>query len=140
MGAWGNGPFDNDEAGDWGYEFDGADEATGLQLLADALQVGGPGEFLEGTDGSIAVAAAEVLSWMLDHGSIPNSPYGEDPAAWVRATDRKPDAQLISAALGALDRVRSDDSELAQLWAESDEEAAWRGSLARVEARLRSGG
>ncbi len=113
---------------------------TGLQLLADALDVGDPGEFVEGPDGSIAVAAAEVLSWMIDPGAIPSSPYGEDPAAWVRATDRRPDDQLIAAALRALDRVRSDHSELAELWAESDEEAAWRDSLARIEARLRSDG
>lgn len=139
MGAWGDGPFDNDDAGDWGYEFDGADEETGLQILAQALDVGGPGEFLEGPDGSIAVAAAEVVSWMLDRGAIPNSPYGEDPAAWVRATERRPDDRLTEAALGALDRVRSADSELAELWAETEEEAAWRESLARIEARVRSG-
>ena len=98
-----------------------------------------PGELVEAPDGSIAVAAAEVLSWMLDREAIPDSPYGEDPAAWVRATDRRPDHQLIAAALRALDRVRSDDSELADLWAEADEAAAWRNSLAGIEARLRSG-
>ena len=140
MGAWGEQPFDNDDAGDWGYEFDGADEATGMALLADALDLGAAGDYVESPEGSTAVAAAEVLSCMLDHRAIPDSPYGEDPASWVRATGARPDDELVAAALAALDRVRSDNSELAELWAESDDDGAWRDSLARIETRLRSRG
>jgi hypothetical protein len=49
------------------------------------------------------------------------------------------DDQLLEAALAALARVQSEDSELAALWAESDD-GAWKDSLAELEARLRSPG
>lgn len=139
MGAWGEGPFDNDDAGDWAYAFDGVDEATGLRLLADALDLGEPGDYLEAPEGTTAVAAAAVVSWLHDPGAIPDSPYAEAAAAWVRTARPTPNASLTAAALAALDRVRSDRSELAELWAESDE-AAWRESLTKIEARLRAHG
>jgi hypothetical protein len=58
MGAWGEGPFDNDDAGDWAHEFDGVDEATGVQVLTDALDLGEAGDYLEAPEGTTAVAAA----------------------------------------------------------------------------------
>ncbi len=139
MGAWGEGPFDNDDAGDWAYEFDDADEATGVQILADALDLGGPDEYVEAPDGTIAVASAAVVSWLHDPAAIPDSPDGESALAWVRRANPTPNAALDAAALAALDRVRSDQSELAELWAES-EDTAWRESLAEIEARLRAHG
>lgn len=138
MGAWGEQPFENDDAGDWGYEFDGVDDATGRELLVDALNLGEASVYLESPDGAVAVAAAEVVSWMLDPQAIPTSPYGEAPATWVRAIASTPDAAMVAAALAALDRVRSQDSELAELWAESGDDSGWRESLARIEERLRA--
>ncbi|MFZ6005356.1 MAG: DUF4259 domain-containing protein [Actinomycetota bacterium] len=139
MGAWGEGPFDNDDAGDWAYEFDDVDEATGLQILAEALDLGGSDEYIEAPEGTTAVASAAVVSWLHDPGAIPDSPYGEAAIAWVRRANPKPNASLVEAALVALDRVRSDRSELAELWAES-EDVAWRESLAQIETRLRTRG
>jgi hypothetical protein len=139
MGAWGEGPFDNDDAGDWAYQFDGVDEATGLQILAEALDLGGPDEYVEAPEGTAAVAAAAVVSWLHEPGAIPDSPYGEAASTWVRRASRKPNATLTTAARAALDRVRSDQSELAELWAESDG-AAWRESLGQIETRLRTQG
>lgn len=139
MGAWGEGPFDNDDAVDWADEFEGADEATGMQLLADALDVGEAGDYLQSPEGSTAVAAAEVVSWTIDPEAISDSPYSEAPAAWVRTANPTSNASLIAVALAALDRVRSDNSELAELWAESDD-TAWRESLAQIETRLRAHG
>jgi hypothetical protein len=139
MGAWGEGPFDNDDAGDWAYEFDGVDEATGVQLVADALDLGEAGDHLGAPEGTTAVAAAAVVSWLHDPGAIPDSPYGEAAAAWVRTARPTPNASLTAAALAALDRVRSSSSELAELWAESGD-SAWRESLAQIETRLRAHG
>ncbi len=107
MGAWGEGPFDNDDASDWAYELDGLDAAFRLRVLADALDVGEPGEYLEAPDGANAVAAAAVVTWMRDLAAIPTSPYGEPAAKWVRTTHATPPAELPTTALAALDRVRS---------------------------------
>lgn len=136
MGAWGAGPFENDDAGDWSYGFDGADEASGHRLLAEALHLGAPDEYVEATAGSVAVAAAAVVSWLHAPDEIPDPPDGESPAAWVRAVGPGPYTELTAAALAALDRVRGDDSELAELW---DGDEAWPASLDQIEARLRPG-
>lgn len=137
MGAWGEGPFDNDDASDWAYEFDGVDAPEGLRVVADALDVGEHGEYLEASDGANVVAAAAVVTWMRDPGVIPDSPYGEAAAKWVRTTHPTPSGELVAAALAALDRVRSDESELAELWSESDG-PAWSDALVELEARLRA--
>ncbi len=139
MGAWGEGPFDNDDAGDWAYGFDGVDEATGLRLLADALELGDADTYIEAPEGTTAVAAAAVVSWLNDPAAIPDSPYGEDAAVWVRTARPTPNVPLNDAALAALDRVRSNQSELAELWAESDD-VAWSRSLIEIESRLRAHG
>ncbi len=134
MGAWGAGPFDNDDAGDWAYDFEGADGAEGLRILGEALDVGGD-EYLEAPDGAIAVAAATVVTWLQEPSSIPESAYGEDAAAWVRSAGVTPSDELRSAARRALDRVRSDESELAELWTEADDDS-WRASVDELASRL----
>jgi hypothetical protein len=139
MGAWDAGPFDNDDASDWAYEFEGVDAAAGRAIVLDALDLGPPGDDIEEPDAANAVAAVAVVSWMRDGTLIPDSPYGEDAAKWVRSEQPAVDDQLLEAALSALARVQSEDSELAALWAESDD-GAWQDSLAELEARLRSPG
>jgi hypothetical protein len=136
MGASGEGPFDNDDASDWAYGLDGAGAAAGLRMVAEALDVGEVGEYLEAPHGATAVAATAVVAWMRDPAAIPNSPYGEVAATWVRTAHPRPSRELVTAALAAIDRVRSDQSELAELWAEGDD--AWSNSLAQLEARLRA--
>lgn len=137
MGAWGPGPFDNDDASDWAFEFEGLDESAGLDVVAAALEGSQPGEYLESPEGANAVGAAAVVAWMRDPSRIPDTPYGDSAATWVRTVRAQPTDELISAALAALDHVRSDESELAELWAESGD-AAWRDSLIEIEARLRA--
>lgn len=139
MGVWGAGPFDNDDASDWAYEFDGADESTGLRILAEALDLGPASEYLEAPEGANVVAAAAVASWLKDPGAIPDSSYGEATATWVRTVRPSPTVPLTAAAIAALDRVRSDQSELAELWGDTDD-GAWRASLLQIETRLRTGG
>jgi hypothetical protein len=131
------GPFDNDDASDWAFDFDGLDVAGGLRVLVDALAVGERDDYIEATDGANAIAAAAVVTWMRDLAAIPTTPYGEAAATWLRTARPIPTAELLALALSALDRVRSDRSELAALWAEGGD-AAWQGSLAHLEARLRT--
>lgn len=140
MGAWDTGPFDNDDASDWAFQFEGVDAAAGRDIVLDALDLSEFDEYLERPEGSNAVAAATVVAWMRDPRTIPDSPYGEDAANWVRSGPPTPDAHLLEAALAALTRVRSEDSEIAELWAESDHETAWKDSLTDLETRLRSPG
>ena len=57
MGAWGSGPFENDDACDWLDEL--AD--SGVAALREALALADAADYLEAPDGSVVVAAAEVV-------------------------------------------------------------------------------
>ena len=100
MGAWGTGPFDNDDAGDWVYELE---QAGDLGFVRETLTTAAEaGDYLEMPDGNNAVAAAAVVAAALDqsHDGLP-----EDVVAWLSATGEPataPDARL---GVRALDRV-----------------------------------
>ena len=55
MGAWGHGPFDNDDAGDWVFEL----EDSGVSALRSALQL--DGGYVEAPEAAAGVAAAAVV-------------------------------------------------------------------------------
>jgi hypothetical protein len=72
VGTWGEGAFDNDTAADWAREFDSADLASGMRLIENALgrAAGTPaGRYLDGEDGDLAVAAAELVAYIADERS-----------------------------------------------------------------------
>lgn len=150
VGAWGNGPFDNDAAGDWAADFEGLEAQEGFGLVEAALQGaaapargrwwkrgGGGRGFLDADDGSLAVAAAEIVAYLIDR--RPPPVYGEEAYAWAGRTGASADAELVRLALAALARVAGPESELAALWDESDA-AGWRASIRRIEERLLSPG
>lgn len=58
MGAWGFGPFENDCASDWLYEF--IDEPT-RDVLVEALA--GPSEMDDVDEWQCAIAAAALVAW-----------------------------------------------------------------------------
>lgn len=132
MGAWGSGPFDNDDAADWAYQLtEDADE--GVVAAALAAVIGGPSP--DAPAASCAIAAAEVVAAGLGR------PYPELPdevAAWVDARRDRPWPSLVPSALAALDRIVA-DSELAELWGEA-EDAAWGEEVDDLRARLAAAG
>ena len=128
MGAWGTGAFDNDDAADWVYilETDGIDAVDAA--LSDALEADDLAQPLD----TNAVAAAEVVAAALGR------PAAELPEAVAtlagdlasRVTD-----EHLEQARTAAQRVLA-SSEIGELWAESDEDAAWRAAMDDLIARL----
>ena len=131
MGAWGTGPFANDDAADWAYELeDAADLGPVRQALAATLDTDG---WLEVPEAAIATAAAAVVAGSFD-GAVAGLP--EEVADWL---DDHPDAagpQDARLAVDALQRVISEDSELLRLWADSPEGPAWAREVDALHARL----
>ena len=60
MGAWGSGPFDNDDAADLLSELAGMGPAGRAQRVQTALTL--PDGYLQVDDGSMAVAAAALVA------------------------------------------------------------------------------
>lgn len=135
MGAWSHEPFGNDTAGDWVYELE---DAIGLdfleQTLDNALGEDEDDGYLEAPEAEEALAAVEVLVHMVGKGAgFEKLP--EDVATWVAACTEKPGPPLIQKALSALARIGSDESELRELWEESEDFEAWKKAIdARTQA------
>jgi len=119
MGAWDIGSFDNDDALDWVDELENADD---FSILADAFETvldqkdGSP----DASDCAIALCAAEVVASLLDN---PASDVPEEVLEWVEDKP-EPSSALIKIAIKALN-VILDESELKELWMETEEYQDW---------------
>ncbi|HYC33073.1 MAG TPA: DUF4259 domain-containing protein [Gemmatimonadales bacterium] len=130
MGAWGVGTFENDDAGDWVYRLE---EAEGLTLLIETLRpAADPAGYLEAPTCTEALAAAEVVAALAGR-PAPDLP--EEVQGWVKAHRAKVPNELRDLALRAVDQVAG-DSELKELWQESDEMAAWSDRVQELRGRL----
>ena len=129
MGTWGSGPFENDHAADWAYDLEDADD---LALAMDALERVRNAEYVDADDASIGVAAAEVIAAV---GGRPHADLPEDLRRWAATSGITLDPEHSEDAAAAVARIRGEDSELAELWAESGAEE-WHGHLDDLSERL----
>ncbi|KAA6430575.1 DUF4259 domain-containing protein [Agrococcus sediminis] len=113
MGTWGSGPFENDEAADWVYELEDAEdvEALLLETFASTTAAGA-----DAAEASRAVGAAAWLLSGLPGESRPDIEWQGSPPALTE--------ELRTAARAALDAVLADDSEWRELWEEAGDDDA----------------
>jgi len=123
MGAWGTGPFDNDDAADLLTELAGMDAGGRAQRVQTALTL--PDGYLEVDSGSMAIAAAALVA---ASNGMPLDRPGEVQEL-IRSGTIPSDDRICTHARRALSRVSGYDSEWHELWSESE-------SLAEVEEML----
>lgn len=134
MGAWSHEPFGNDSACDWSYELLESSDLSYVESALDkALAVGGA--YLEAPDAEEAIAAIEVLAKLRGKGTQSDA-YTEDIDEWVRRLGVSPPAPLLHKAQNVLKRIIASESELLELWQESEELAQWRASIERLSAAI----
>jgi hypothetical protein len=136
MGTWGEGAFDNDSAADWAWNFDHADLTSGTALIEETLgQAAGipADDYLSAREGALAVAAAELVAYISGQ-PADETAYNRSAFGWADRVDAVAGAPLISLALRALDRVTTEQSELANLWDEAP--STWRTTIAELTAKL----
>jgi hypothetical protein len=131
MGAWGAGIFENDDALDWLGDFRAEGIQAAAAALADVLAL--KGEYLEAPLASRAVAAAEVVAAASGR---PGANLPDDLTEWLASHQVPQSAELLRNASAALTRVMA-ESELRDLWVDSEEFNAWEASLQDVLSRLR---
>lgn len=110
MGAWGTGPFDNDDAADWFLELEELDDSH--QLLLETLDaVDGDADAI---DASRAVAA---IGWLLSglHDSL-------DARTVTHVAPPKLTAATRWAATRAIDQMLGQESEWRNLWEDAGED------------------
>lgn len=138
MGTWAVDAFGNDYAQDWAQDLH---ETSNLDAVEDTLNTAlAPSGELEAPFAAEALVAIEVLARLQGKGGA----RSEDSAAvdaWVDARKAKgkpvkPRADLAEKAAQALERILSEQSELRQLWEESEHYADWRAAVEDLRARL----
>jgi hypothetical protein len=128
MGAWGTGAFDNDEALDWVWEL----EDGGITAIESALDDAIRSSDLSAPTDVEAIAAAEVVAAAIGR---PLPGLSEDIAGLVAHVAPSVMPEHTARARTAVERVLN-ASELAELWAETDDAHTWRGLVEDLIARL----
>jgi hypothetical protein len=120
MGAWGTGPFDNDDAVDFAASLDDLEPEDRPNAIREALaEAAAETDYLERDAGGAAVAAAALVAAQYPDGEPIDSVYGPKQSIPDLPEELKP------IAVQALTRVLADDSELNELWADSPDGEAW---------------
>ncbi|MFC8720430.1 DUF4259 domain-containing protein [Kitasatospora sp. NPDC057198] len=134
MGAWDIGHFDNDTAADFGGELDDAAPEQRAELLratlAEAAEVTAD-DYLDSDVAVPALAAAALVASHCSGGEPVTTAYGPKQPL-------PPLAELRPLAAAAVRRVLAEESELAELWDETELSADWRAAVARLHAVLRA--
>jgi hypothetical protein len=136
MGVWGVAAFDNDGAADW-FDVEFVESGADAVLSAlDAALVTPEDEYLEADQGAAAMAAAESVATAFGRPVVGladsiRSAIGEHSDAIVSLP------QIRAIAISAIVRVRSENSELHELWTETDEIASdWAAESGDLMKRL----
>lgn len=135
MGTWALHSFGNDDAGDLVGDLV---EATDLSPVQEAIErVQNTVGYLEAPEAQQGIAACEVVALVLGHPSAA-SQAEEELTAWVARVKPSLGAGVVSQAVQVVDRVLAPDSELRELWEESDEFKDWQADVTALRARLQA--
>ena len=130
MGAWGPGPFENDEAMDWVGELRRSEDPGYPLAVLRNLDGVGP---LAGRSAEIGIAAAEAVAASRGQ-SAEGVPTGV--LEWLRASGARADRAAAELALRVIDAIEA-DSGLQLLWDEVDG-SIWHAAMADLRRRLRA--
>src|SRR6185369_17826159 len=132
MGAWGADSFENDDTADWIADFcDTPDQAVIVNTLSAVAHLDA-GEYLEAPDCSVGIAAAEVIAALK---GAPNSHVLESTRTCLSSLTFEADPNLIALALKTTERIKT-NSELKELWDESENPEEWYQGISDLEERL----
>lgn len=121
MGAWSEEAFGNDTALDWEVNFL---DNPGLEMIRQTLDTAlQPPEYLDADEACEAIAACEVLARL--KGQWPAGASASDDQEidqWVKQNPIAVPAELSDMAVRVIDRILGPDSELVELWAETEDD------------------
>ena len=134
MGAWGADTFENDTALDWAAELAAVDD---LSFVEDTLYrvLEYDEDYLDADTAAEGLAACDVVARLNGEWGQRDA-YTEDVDAWVAAHPIEVSDKLCDRCIAVIGRILADDSELAELWDESEDAEAWREAVADLRSRL----
>lgn len=136
MGTWAVDAFGNDYAQDWAQDLDQISNLEAVESTLD-MALENAGETLEAPFAAEALVAIEVLARLQGKGGE----RSEDSAAvdeWVDARKAKARVRtdLAEKAGRAIERILSEQSELRELWADSEHYEDWRAAVEELRGRI----
>lgn len=134
MGTWSHEPFGNDTAIDWAYELHDTHDFLLVEQAIQRVLDCGP-EYLDADLAVEAVAAAEVIAKALGRGTQSDA-YTEEVDAWLKSISVVPTSTLRSKAHQAMSRILGSDSELKELWEESEDFESWESSIRLLQSAM----
>ena len=134
MGAWGADSFENDDASDWLADFCEAPDTESTSAALSTVAEMAATDYLEAPDCCVGIAAAEVVAAQK---GAPNASLSDEAKTCLARLESKADPGLVSLALKALERIKT-NSELKELWDESENPAEWYQAVGNLESRLKA--
>ena len=132
MGAWGYKSFENDDALDWVYELEGSDNLASIEAALDEAGA----EYIEAPEACNILAAAELVVALLGK---PRLELPADVSEWL-SNNKSLDASYLKVkTVNAVQAVLSEQSELNELWQDSEEYQAWRDDVEALRAAVEKG-
>lgn len=134
MGTWAVDSFGNDDACDWSYELE---KVNDLSLIEDTLNtvLASGEEGVEASAATEAIAAIEVLARLQGNWGD-RSAYSEIADNWVETHKLQPSSTLVQKAHLVIEQIIAENSELKELWQESEEYTAWLASITELKNRV----
>ena len=133
MGAWGVGSFDNDDAGDFLSELIDSGDLSLIREVFDNVLTST--EYVEAPDASQAIAAAEAVAAALGRPTL-SAQKEEELLTWLGRLQPRIDPELTAQAKDVLARILAPNSELLELWEESDEFPEWKAAVSEIARQL----
>ena len=135
MGAWGAGPFENDDAADWVWDLEESSDDSVIASALGAVADLSADEYLEAPEATMGLAAAEVVAAAF---GAPAPILPEGVSNWIAGSHVVMSPNLLGEARTTVERV-STNSELKELWDEAGDQG-WLAHVFNLQARLASVG
>ncbi|MGJ8641481.1 MAG: DUF4259 domain-containing protein [Opitutaceae bacterium] len=114
MGAWGHHTFENDDAGDWLYDFLDTEDLSAIESAFSPEDL----DYLESPDGCMILAASEVVLGLT---KSPRETIPEALKKWIESHKALDATAYTSKSINLLERVLAPNSELFELWEENED-------------------
>ena len=132
MGDWDVGAFGNDTAKEWLIELmSGESTSPILRAIVNVAKLPAT-DYLQAPECEIAIAASELV--VAARGN-PSSQLPTDTASWIANRKFVAGKEVVAMALKVLRRIE-ENSELKELWSDTDSAGEWRRSIGDLKKRL----
>ncbi|HJV03191.1 MAG TPA: DUF4259 domain-containing protein [Burkholderiaceae bacterium] len=134
MATWATHAFGNDYALDWAEDLQ---ETRNMEAVENTLDtaLGNQGEVLEAPFAAEALVAIEVIARLQGHWGLRDDDT-EILDLWIAEHPQRARQDLAEKAHRVIDRILSEQSELRQLWAETEHYDDWRAAVEELRGRV----